>query len=84
MDWIQHHVPIALPFACIILIVAGQAYFAKKERCRWRYTLAAWNRPFSLFLAPAWRTSSAPVGAQSVDHVSRDNLCLDPRSTEVG
>lgn len=83
MDWIQQHplVPIAACCMYVILIVAGQAFFAKRERCQWRYTLAAWNLGLSVFSF----TGMARLLPQLVHNLStmslRDNLCLDPRST---
>ena len=62
-------------------IVGGRAYFAKRERLHYRYTLAAWNAFLSIF-SFIGMIRTAPHLFHNMYHMSlRDNLCLDPRGT---
>lgn len=83
LNWMkgQPGIPVA---ACVLYAVSiyyGQAFFAKRDRWNWRYTLAFWNLFLSTFsLVGMLRT--APHLIHNLTHLSfRDNMCLDPRTT---
>ena len=77
----QGHTAIPI-LACLVYavgILLGRAFFAKRERWNWRYTLAAWNALLSIF-SVIGMVRTAPHLFHNLTTLSlRDNLCLDPR-----
>jgi hypothetical protein len=74
-----------VPFAAIALygigIFYGRKYFDKRERCHWRYTLAAWNLLLSVFSAVGLLRTLPPIVHNLVHYTWRQNFCMDPEST---
>lgn len=68
-------------WACIIYVVgimAGRAYFSKRDPLSWRRVLAAWNFGLSLFSwIGAFRTAPQ-LYYNLTTYTLRDNLCDDP------
>jgi hypothetical protein len=82
-DWMMRH-PIVPLTACVLyglMIVIGQALFAKRERLRWKYTLAAWNLALATFSAVGF-CRTAPWLWHMVQTYSWDQiLCFDPEAS---
>jgi len=80
LQWMQDRplIPIVACLVYVITIMAGRAYFAKKQALSWRKVLAAWNFSLSLFSwIGAFRTAPQ-LYYNLTTYALRDNLCDDP------
>lgn len=80
MHWMRDH-PFFPVGACAIyaaLIVLGQAYFAKRDRLHWRYTLAAWNIFLSVFSFIGMMRTWPQLIHNLTTMPFHDNLCSNP------
>lgn len=70
--------------ACVlygVFIVLGQAYFADRDRLRWRYVLASWNAGLAAFSAVGFLRTAPWLAHMMRTYTSDEILCFDPEAS---
>lgn len=73
-------VPILACVLYALFIVAGRAYFSKRDPWSWRKCLALWNLSLSLFSAIGFVRASAQLIHNLTHYSLHDIFCNDPEN----
>ncbi|KAL7570869.1 hypothetical protein ACA910_018933 [Epithemia clementina (nom. ined.)] len=71
--------PIMTCLLYALAIVAGQAYFANRERWHWRWTMAAWNLTLSAFSTLGLLRTLVQLWHNLHTRSIHDNFCQNPQ-----